>query len=190
MKLAGQVLPHDECTVLAVVTDEGMSGHRELLSNWSGRDGNSGTSFFVGMTNESAVRLSDAISGVGEIRDRRTPFILTATNGESGAAVFQQTRQVFAQANALPVRRLETPWVIGQQGNIDGEYWHGQLALLLVFDKQLTTNERGLLWDVVANRFQIRLEKAPETVPRTPEQLAWASLALVLFNSNEFAFID
>ncbi|MBL8809348.1 MAG: DUF1553 domain-containing protein, partial [Planctomycetaceae bacterium] len=190
MNLAGQVLPHDECTVLAVVTDEGAAGHRELLSNWSGRDGNSGTSFFVGLTNESAIRLSDAISGVGEIRNRKEPFILTATNGEAGAAVFQQSRQVAGQTNPLPVRRLETPWVIGQQGNIDGEYWKGQLALLIVLDKQLTPAERDLLWQVIAERFEIPLETAAEQVPRTPEQLAWASLALVLFNSNEFAFVD
>lgn len=190
MNLAGQVLLHEECTVLAVVTDDGLAGHRELLSNWSGRDGNSGTSFFVGLTNESAIRLSDAISGVGELRNRKEPFILTATNGEAGAAVFQQARPVVALASPLPVRRLETPWVIGQQGNIDGEYWKGQLALLIVLDKQLTPAERNLLWEAIAKRFEIPLEKATEPTPRTPEQLAWASLALVLFNSNEFAFID
>lgn len=190
LNLNGQILPHDECTVVAVVTDEGAPGHRELLSNWSGRDGNSGTSFFVGLTNESAVRLSDAISGVGEIRNRKSPFLLTVTNGVNGAAVFQQSRQVVAQSSPLPPRRLETPWVIGQQGNIDGEYWKGQLGLLIVLDKQLSPKEREALWDVIARRFEMTVEKTPETAPRTPEQLAWASVALVLFNSNEFVFVD
>lgn len=190
LHLNGSILEKDDCTVFAVATDRGQSGHRELLSNWSGRDGNSGTSFFVGLTNESAVRLSDAISGVGEIHRRSEPFLLTATNGSSGAAVFQQSRTVVSQSTRLPQRRLDTPWVIGQQGNIEGEYWNGDLSLLIVLDREMSAEERQDVWNAIAERFGLSLDIPSPRPARTPEQLAWSSLALVLFNSNEFAFID
>ena len=193
MNIAGSLLSHDEATVLAVVTDQGAPGHRELLSNWSGRDGNSATSFFVGMTNENAVRLSDAVSGVGEIRNRQRPFLLTATNGTDGAMVFQQHRTVTAQTTSLPARRLDTPWVIGQQGNIGGEYWKGDVACLAVFDQQLNEAERKSVQALLIDQFALPVDEqsgnTSEPAP-SPDQLALASLCLVLFNSNEFAYID
>jgi hypothetical protein len=190
MHLRGSLLKHDDFTVFAVVTDNAVSGHRELLSNWSGKDENSGSSLFVGMTNDYAIRLSDAFSGVGEITDRHRPFLLTATNGPEGALVFQQKRVVAEQSLRLPERRLDTPWVICQQGNIDGEYWNGDLALLLVFNRQLTKDERLSLQNQMIARF--KLSVIPESVaePKSPELLSLASLCLVLFNSNEFAYID
>ena len=190
LHLQGTLLDHDDCTVVAVVTDRAVNGHRELISNWSGRDGNSGTSFFVGMTGEHAIRLSDVISGVGEIRDRQNPFLLTATNGDAGASVFQTERAVVSQTNRLPSRRLDTPWVIGQQGNINGEYWHGELALLVVFSRQLSQEELHLLWSVIAERYQLTSPVQEQQKSVAPAERALASLCLVLFNSNEFAFID
>lgn len=193
MHLSGALLNHDAATVFAVVTDQAPVGHRELLSNWSGRDGNSATSFFVGMTNENSVRLSDAISGVGEIHDRQQPFLLTATNGPDGAMMFQQQRTVIAQATPLPARRLDTPWVLGQQGNIGGEYWKGDVACLIVFDRQLDKAARKAVKILLMDRFGLsNSEDATDPTPsvQTPEQLALASLCLVLFNSNEFAYVD
>lgn len=190
LHLTGSLLRHDDCTVVAVVTDRAENGHRELISNWSGQDGNSVTSFFVGMTGEHSIRLSDAISGVGEIQDRQNPFLLTATNGDAGAFVFQTGRAVASQTNRLPSRKLDTPWVIGQQGNITGEYWNGETALLLVFSRQLTREELDVLWTVIAERFQLASRVQEQQKAVTPEQRALASLCLVLFNSNEFAFID
>jgi hypothetical protein len=190
LKLDGSLLKTDDVTVLAVVTDNATSGHRELLSNWSGRDGNSGTSFFLGMTNDNSVRLSDAMSGVGQIVDRNSPFLLTGTNGPRGASVQQQTRVVVEQSQPLPPRRLDTPWVIGQQGNIEGEYWNGDVACLIVFDRQLTPEElRGLQTHLIS-RFQLPTSHDTSKVECTPAQQALASLGLVLFNSNEFAYVD
>ena len=190
LHLKGILLKQDQATVFAIVTDLGAGGHRELLSNWSGRDGNSGTSFFVGMTNENAVRLSDAISGVGEICNRQQPFLLTATNGQEGAGVFQQNRVVVEQPGPLPARRLDTAWVIGQQGNIDGEYWHGDVALLLVFDRQLARADQAKIQDYLIDKYRLPREIEPIFEPRSADQLALASLCLVLFNSNEFAYVD
>ena len=180
--------------MFAAVTDAAVEPggliHRELLSNWSGGDGNSGTSFFVGMTGEKSIRLSDVVSGVGEIQDRHNPFLLTATNGDHGARVFQQTREVAGSSTRLPARRLDTPWVIGQQGNINGEYWHGDLAYLMVINRELTEEERQSVQAHLIGRFNLPVSEPESTTHGTPEQLALASLCLVLFNSNEFAFVD
>jgi len=190
LHLSGSLLKQDDFTILAVVTDNAVSGHRELLSNWSGRDGNSGSSLFVGMTNENSIRLSDAFSGVGRIADRHRPFLLTAVNGADGARVFQQHRVVAEQSQRLPERRLDTPWVIGQQGNIDGEFWNGDLALLLVFRRPLTTDERISLQNHIIARFDLPADRESSAEPKSPELLSLASLCLVLFNSNEFAYVD
>jgi len=190
LQLGTGLLLQDEATVFAVVTDRGTSGHRELLSNWSGRDGNSTDSLFVGLTGERAFRFSDALSGTGELQQGSRPFVLTAVNGPAGAGIFQNLRQAVAQAPRLPPRRLDTPWVIGQQGNIDGEYWNGHLSLLIVFDRQLNADELQAVQTTIGTRFEIPLQAQPAVEPATPEQLALASLCLVLFNTNEFAFID
>ena len=190
LQLGNGLLERDEFTVFAVVTDQAAAGHRELLSNWSGRDGNSTESLFVGLTGERAFRLSDALSGAGELQQGDQPFLLTAANGPNGAALFQGLRQAVFQSARLPTRRLDTPWVIGQQGNIEGEYWQGHLSLLVVFDRQLNPDERLAVQSAISSRFSLPLQEQPTAKPANPEQLALASLCLVLLNTNEFAFID
>lgn len=190
LHVEGNLIEGDESTVFAVVTDHASDGHREIISNWSGRDGNSGTSYFVGMTNKNAIRLSDALSGVGEIVDRQNPFLITATSGQHGTAIFQQERVVIEQPNAIPARRLDTPWVIGQQGNINGEYWKGDIACLIVFNEQLSPESRELIQGYLIEHYQLPSLSEPATPSMTPEQLAIASLSVVLFNSNEFAYVD
>ena len=190
LHVAGKLIVGDESTVFAVVTDHAAEGHREFISNWSGRDGNSGTSYFVGMTNKNAIRLSDALSGVGEILDRQNPFLITATNGQHGAAVYQQKRVVIEQPNPIPARRLDTPWVIGQQGNINGEYWKGDIACVLVFNEQLSPNSCAMIQDYLIQQYQLPTLSEPVAPLMTPQQLAIASLSVVLFNSNEFAYVD
>lgn len=190
LHLGKGLLERDEFTVFAVATDRAAAGHRELLSNWSGRDGNSTDSLFVGLTGERAFRLSDALSGVGELQQGDQPFLLTAANGPKGAVLLQSLRQAAFQSARLPPRRLDTPWVIGQQGNINGEYWNGYLSLLLVIDRQLKPEEQLAVQMAISSRFSIPLQAQPTATPANPEQLALASLCLVLLNTNEFAFID
>ncbi len=190
LNVSGSLVDGDDSTVFALVTDQAPDGHREIISNWSGRDNNSVSSYFVGMTNENGLRFSDAVSGVGEIRDRQSPFLITATNGRHGVAIYQQQRLVFQQENPIPSRRLDTPWVIGQQGNINGEYWKGDIAYLLVFNEQLSSGSRALIQDFLIERYQLPSLIEPVAPSMTPAQLAIASLSVVLFNSNEFAYVD
>ena len=190
LNVSGTLIDGDDSTVFALVTDLAPDGHREIISNWSGRDNNSVSSYFVGMTNKNSIRFSDALSGVGEIRDRQQPFLITATNGRHGVAIYQQQQLAFQQENPIPSRRLDTAWVIGQQGNINGEYWKGDIACLLVFNEQLSPDSRAAIQDYLIERYQLPSLSEPIDQSMTPAQLAIASLSIVLFNSNEFAYVD
>ena len=189
LNLAGLVIDGQHCTVVCVLSDDSKSGHRTLFSNWSGRDGNSTSSLFLGLTGENTVRFSDAFGAAGEVSDRQKPFILTAVNGPESASVFQNG-QLLKSTGSLSKRRMDTPWVIGQQGNIDGEFWKGRVAEIRVYDRGLSSHELKAVHSQLAKRYSIEL--LPEDSVRTddPRTLAMASLCHVLMNSNEFLFID
>jgi hypothetical protein len=194
LHIAGSVLSDDECSIFAVATDVGPPGHREIISNWSGRDGNSGTSMFLGLTSENTVRFSDSFGSAGNIVDRRKPFLITAVNSPEHTVVFQSATELASLRTRLPQRRLDTPWVVGQQGNIDGEYWHGLIAEILVYDRAISAEERLKVWSCLLDRYQlpsfvdVPAEPDPET--ESPATLALASLCHVLLNSNEFIYVD
>ncbi|MCA8992568.1 MAG: PSD1 domain-containing protein [Planctomycetaceae bacterium] len=192
LSVAGSLLEQPECTMIAVVSDEGPTGHREILSNWN-REQNVGTSVFLGLTAENQVRWSDDFANAGGIEERNRPFVICATNGPDGAYVFQNLAQIGARSTSLSARKLDTPWVIGQQGNIQGEYWHGHIAALKVYNRPLNDAERTAVCADLMQRYQIS-DAIPyqenEVAARSPEVLAWASLCVVLFNSNEFIYVD
>ena len=188
LSIEGKLLNDENCTLIAVASDSGPAGHREIISNWN--SSNSTTSVFLGLTGENRVRFSDVLVA-GNVADRQKPFLLTAVNSPKDAAVYQSTTQVASRPSQLGGRNLETPWVIGQQGNIDGEYWHGDIAEILVYDRALEKLELGQVWGVLIERY-----KLPTTVKDVPEKrvdpelLALASLCHVLLNSNEFIYVD
>ncbi len=189
LKIDGQLLDRQECTILTVVNDDQGRGHREILSNWNGKAGNSGTSLFLGLTNESTVRWSDHYSDAGQISNRSQPFILTSVNGGGKAAVYQNSSVLMSGA-MLSQRRLDTDWVIGTQGNIDGEYWKGGIAEIRVYNRALTDAERSFVEAELAERYKISLTPLKKQKKLSPETLALASLCHVLMNSNEFIYID
>ncbi|QEG39297.1 DUF1553 domain-containing protein [Roseimaritima ulvae] len=199
MHLAGQILQGQAQTILCVVRDDHGSGHREVISNWNGRAGNAGSSLFLGLTADNTVRFSDAFSAAGKITEPTKPFLLTAINGPEQASVFQNGR-LLKSAPTLARRRLDTPWVIGQQGNIDGEYWKGDIAEIRVYNRALSDEERQTVELELAKYYDLprpTLVKAkpkpkpnPMQEPLSPQRLALASLCHVLMNSNEFLFVD
>ncbi len=196
LHLAGKILREQECTIIAVVNDLKTSRHRAILSNWNGSAGNSTSSLFLGLTSKNTIRFSDAAANAGQIRDSNKPFVITAINGPGRSAVYQNGRQLFSRNSPLPTRNLSTNWVVGQQGNIGGEYWHGGIAELRVYASALTVAERMSVEQSVAARNGIALialsdardEMAAST--RSSDELALASLAHVLLNSNEFLYVD
>jgi hypothetical protein len=189
LHLVGDLLSVQDCTILAVVTDRGGPGHREILSNWNGAAGNAGTSLFLGLTGVRDVRFSDALTVTEGLTRRREPFLLVAGTGPEETTIFQNRQALVTRSGPLPARNLSTAWVIGQQGNIEGEFWDGELAELQVFDRAITEAERLILSKRLAERYGIPLATPAHHLPSAEEQ-ALASLAHVLLNSNEFLYID
>ncbi len=188
LKLEGKLVETQACTMIAVVNDTGPAAHRGIVSNWNGNAGNSTTSLFLGLTGKNTVRFSDNFSAADAIADPAKPFVLTATNGSRGVQVFQNSRLVASRPDALASRNLDTAWVIGQQGNIDGEYWNGNIAEILVFDRELSEDDRLLATGYLLNRYKISIPV--ERSVADPAFLALASLCHVLLNSNEFLYVD
>ncbi len=190
LNLNGQLLKTAECSIFAVVSDKHSGGHREIISNWK-RGENVGTSIFLGLTGDRQVRFTDAFSNAGSIADRDKLFVLSAINSPNGAEVFQNATRIGRRESALPGRNLDTSWVIGQQGNINGEYWNGDLAELLVYERALSMTERRQIWSVLLDRYQLpTFVRQATALDSSPELLALASLCHVLLNSNEFIYID
>ena len=150
------------------------------------RAGNAGSSLFWGLTAENTFRLSDAYVGGRWEGDRRQPTLLTATHSATDARLWVNGALAGERGSPLPQRRLDTDFVVGQQGNIDGEYWNGSILALLVWDQALSEADRLRVQDQLAERFDLQLRK----VRPTPETLALQSLCHVLLNSNEFLYVD
>ena len=174
-------------TVLLVISDEGGRGHREVLSNWRSGE-NVGTSFFIGLTAENQVRVTDVFANAGTVSDAKAPFVLSVVCDEDKVTVYQSGRKIATRETGLERRQMETPWVIGQQGNIQGEYWTGGIAEVLVFPRPLELVELRAVESALAERYG--LELAHESTEDSPKRMALASLVRVLFNSNEFIYLD
>lgn len=195
MMLEGSLLSDQPFTIIAVASDfatrrSTTGGHREIISNWNGSAGNSTTSLFLGLTGANNIRLSDARTIPDALEPGGIPFILSAGNGADHSTVRLNGRSLHRGAS-LPERRLTTSWVIGQQGNIDGEFWHGCIAELIVYPIDLTDAAIGKLETQLAQRYDITLAgDEGDLEPIDADVLALASLAHVLLNSNEFLYVD
>ena len=185
LHVAGQVVTSQQFTILAVVSDRANDGHRGIFSNWNGAAGNSVTSLFLGLTGKNGVRLSDDFATAGAW-PRDEHLLLTAIAGEHEAALYANEDELGRIGAALAPRNLTTAYVIGQQGNIHGEYWHGDLAELIVFNRALSGEELRGVQRYLIGRY--RLVEPP--VPQTAAELALASLCHVLLNTNEFIYVD
>jgi hypothetical protein len=189
--LDGQPIEGQQCTIIAVANDDKSSGHRAIVSNWNSKN-NVGTSMFLGLTAKGTIRFSDVFADAGQIDQAQEPFIIAAVNGYDKAAVYHNGRLVGARPTPLSTRKLDTPWVIGQQGNINGEYWNGSIAEIRIYKRALSDSARRAVELELADRYAIPLgESVPQLrSPLTPEVFALASLCHVLINSNEFIYID
>lgn len=189
LNIDGMLIESSLSTFICVVSDKGTSGHREIISNWNGSAGNSTTSIFLGLTDEKTVRFSDAFPSAGSIERRTEPFILSAVNGVQSSDVYQNG-QIIGSSSTIKNRRLDTEWVIGQQGNINGEFWNGSIAEIRVYSRPLSKEELSYIHSELSKYYGIALRHENEKKPYPPEVLALASLCHVLMNTNEFVYID
>ncbi|WP_422930914.1 DUF1549 domain-containing protein [Singulisphaera sp. PoT] len=183
--LTSQVLTSQQFSMYAVASDQGSGPHRTLFSNWNGSAGNSTSSIFFGTTNSDTIRLSDDFSANGDLHADASLFVMSAVAGESSVAVYRNAAEVAQKQVPLATRLLTTPYVIGQQGNIQGEYWNGDLAELIVFDRALSAPEHQAVTRYLMARYGIEQPPANNS-----GEMALASLCHVLLNSNEFLYVD
>jgi hypothetical protein len=182
LSIPAQVLTSQQFSIFAVVSDRAADGHREIFSNWR-REDNIATALFLGATGAASARLSDDFSPVGVLAHREKPFILSAVAGPGSVAVYQQRNEIAKKVSPLAPRNLAGPYVIGQQGNIGGEFWNGDLLELRVYNRALSDAEREQVWDELNDRYGVAPRPAPVDA-------ALVSLCHVLLNTNEFIYVD
>jgi hypothetical protein len=193
LKIKGQVIKGQEFTIFAVASDRSSSEeHREIISNWNGRAGNSTSSLFLGLTGKSTVRFSDDFSSNDKVTSASgNPFILSASSGSLGSQINFNGQTLADRVSSLKERRIDTEWVIGQQGNIEGEYWNGDIAELLVYGRQLEPQEMKAVSELLAKKYNLTMTHSLKKKPvMDPELQGLASVCHVLLNSNEFLYID
>ncbi len=183
LSIPSQVITSQQFSLFAVVSDLAMDGHREIFSNWNRATGNIGPALFLGATGANSARLSDDFSPVGVLSHRDKPFILTGISDVGSVAVYQNRLEIAKKVSPLAPRNLTGPYVIGQQGDIQGEFWNGDILELRVYDSALSDAERELVWDELSARYGL----APR--PK-PVSAALVSLCHVLLNANEFLYVD
>ncbi|MFZ4575762.1 MAG: GC-type dockerin domain-anchored protein [Phycisphaerales bacterium] len=166
LDLTGQVLTSDRYTIVSVVNDlRSDGGFKEVFSNWAFN--NTLTSVFFGTTafdpvgvDSTRARLTDDVGGanqgqggVGAIVNRSNHFIFTGVSGEFSARVLQNRVLVAQRETPIPARNFTTPYVIGRQGQLGGEYWRGDIAEVLVFNAELDECELSLVYDYLNSKY-------------------------------------
>jgi hypothetical protein len=97
--------------------------------------------------------------------------------------VYQNRNEIAKKVSPLAPRKLDGPYVIGQQGNIDGEFWNGDILELRVYNRALTEAEQERVWDELNARYGVAARPKPVDA-------ALVSLCHVLMNANEFVYVD
>jgi len=188
LNVAGQVIHSAEFSIFAVATHRGRDEiPREIITNWNRRS-RSTSSIFLGTVGTQGVRFSDAFGSAGQLVEPSQPFILTGISAAGKAETFQN-RKSLATQGGLGDRDLHGPYEIGTQGDFGSEFWKGEMAEIIAFDRALPDDDRQEVWRYLDQKYAISAPHSPPSL-RTPEQLALASLCLVLLNTNEFMFVD
>ena len=161
MNLSGQVLTSQVFSIIVVTCDTSAStSYRELFSNWASAYG--GTSIFIGTTSQSPVRArftddfggaSTGQTGVGTLTNPATHFIFSGISGSNHVSLYQNTGLLTNRPSALSSRTLTGSYVIGQQGSLNGEYWNGDIAELLVYNREVSAGELADIWQYLLSKY-------------------------------------
>jgi hypothetical protein len=173
-------------SLVALIRDHDATGYRQIFSNWNGAAGNSVTSFFLGLTGEGQIRISDDYTTSSVLGRRHAWHILGVVCSKDDVRVFVDGELLETLGRPLATRNYAGTYVIGQQGNIDGEYFVGDIATLQFYNHYIDDKTMRSIMDPWCEKLQLR----PKKQPPDARKLALASLAQVLVSSNEFLYID
>jgi Concanavalin A-like lectin/glucanases superfamily len=165
LSVAGPILTSQQFSILAVVNDTrdpSDNRFREIISNWD--PANTLPSVFFGTVNGNPVRarLTDNFGGfdppynqqgAGTITDPTTHFIFTGVSGAMDAMIYQNTASIADKGSTLTPRDFSTPFVVGRQGSANNEYWQGDIAELLVYDRELSADELTQNWSYLQQKY-------------------------------------
>jgi len=197
--LTGQVIASQQHTIFAVINDNGGEGTRNLFGNWDGSKGNSHTSVFLGTatgaSGQRKIRFTDAFANDPfkiQLSTAREHFLLTAVADSDNARIFQNLTQIGNKGATIGPRNLSTNWVVGRQGTLNGEYWNGDLAELLVYETALNAADRDRVWRYLGRKYAItQLNRPLKPLDRDQaHRLALIQMCRVIFNLNEFVYTD
>ena len=97
------------------------------------------------------IRFTDAIGGStdkgnpeggeGKIVKPTVPFQLGGISASSNASIFVNGKTVYTLSTPLPTRDETMAWFIGQQGAANVEFFIGDIAEILVYNRSLSTSE-------------------------------------------------
>lgn len=158
----GPVLTSQQFTIIAVVNDtrdRTDNSFREVISNWT--FATTIFSVFFGTVNGHPVgaRLTDDFDdgpgGLGPINDQARHFIFTGVSGATDAVVYQNTNLLAAKGSPLSPRDLSSAYVVGKQGEGNFEFWHGDIAELLVYDRELSYDELQQDWQYLQLKWNL-----------------------------------
>ena len=163
MTIAGPLLTSQQFTVVALVTDtglnEGLGLRRDVISNWSPNTGPQSI-FLSTITSQVSrknktpvdrIRFTDAIGGStdknnpeggqGMIANPTMPFEFGGISTSTDASIFVNGKTLYSLGTPLPARDETMPWFIGQQGAANVEFYIGDIAEILVYDRALSVAE-------------------------------------------------
>ena len=105
---------------------------------------------------------------------------------------FQNATLLGAKGAAIADRRFDTAWTVGRQGTLDGEYWTGDVAEILVYQAALEERNRQRVWRYLGEKYGVpALAVEPEPPgPQDAHRLALTRACRVIFNLNEFVYAD
>lgn len=190
LKVSGKVLSEPTFSIFAVARDDasarGNASHRELFSNWNGGAGNSGSSVFLGLTEQGRIRFSDDYSVLAEPKQLSELFLLEAHASSETTSIFLNGAKLGSKG-PLSTRKFEFDYVLGTQGNIGGEYWDGALLEMVVLQGNVGSDQLEAFRYHLLDKYAIPYS---ETKPAEIAADPYASLIMVLFNSNEFIYVD
>jgi len=174
LSMTDHFVKSQQFTIMAVATDTSSSnlgGWREIISNWSPHDGEQ--SIFLGTVWSTVhgervdrIRFTDDIGGgfqgqggQGRIPDPATAFILTGNSGAADACIYLGLKKEYCLGAPLSTRDLTHAWTIGRQGaKFNSEYWIGDIAEVLVYNRALTTAQRNANITYLAGKWGVALQ--------------------------------
>jgi hypothetical protein len=122
-----------------VYRDRNNGGLEEVLAQWT--SANSGNSFYFGFSN-SDVRFTDSwstitVAGAGNIN---VWMNLVGVNTGTNAFIYLNSSLAATRGSALTYGGVG-PFIIGRQGELDGEYFDGRIGNILVYNRALSATE-------------------------------------------------